>query len=319
MISKWTLCTGGPGGVGYDTALDYKSWITLDTQAQMYGTGKNNTCYIRVPFAVDVNALADANDLTLKVRYDDGFVAYLNGTEVGRRNFTGTPAWNSHADTAVEAAVTDFDAYVDITQYKGDLKPGANILAVQGMNSSATSSDFLISVAMDAVFAKADGQPVFVNGLNLLDGLRITELMYYAAGGSNLDYIELLNVSSAVLDLTGVRFTNGIDFVFPREILGPGQYVVVAANVGAFRSKYGSTVKVAGEYSGKLSNTGEEVVLSLPSPLEVAIMRFTYEDTWYPTANGGGSSLVINNPLAPPATWSQSQSWHAAAPSPGRP
>jgi len=317
--SKWTLCTGAPGGVGYDTNPDYKPLITLDTQAQMYGSGKNNTCYIRIPFVVDVNALADVNTLTLKARYDDGFVAYFNGTEVARANFTGTPSWNSHADSAIESAITDFDAYVDITAYKGNLKAGTNILAIHAMNASATSSDFLISVAMDAVFAKVEGQPVFEKELNLLDGLRITELMYYAAEGSNLDYIELQNVGGAALDLTGVRFTNGVDFVFPHMSLAPGQFVVVAANGGAFRSKYGSTVTVAGQYSGKLSNTGEEVVLSLPLPLEAAILRFTYEDTWYPTVNGGGDCLVINDPLALPATWNESQSWHAAAPSPGRP
>ncbi len=74
--------------------------ITLDTQAQMYGSGKNNSCYIRIPFTVDASVLSRISKLTLKMRYDDGFVAYLNGKEVARRNFTGTPAWNSHADVA---------------------------------------------------------------------------------------------------------------------------------------------------------------------------------------------------------------------------
>ena len=80
----------------------------------MYGSGKNNTCYIRVPFTVDADTLADVNDLTLKVRYDDGFVAYLNGKEVARRNFTGTPAWNSHADCGVESNIQDADEDIDL-------------------------------------------------------------------------------------------------------------------------------------------------------------------------------------------------------------
>jgi hypothetical protein len=101
--------------------------------------------------------------------------------------------------------------------------------------------------------------------------------------------------------------------------LPPGQYVVVAGNLAAFRSKYGTTINVAGEYSGGLNNTGEKIVLNLPLPLEAAILRFTYDEKWYPTTNGGGDSLVINNPLAPPDTWNQSQSWHAATPSPGKP
>jgi hypothetical protein len=157
--SAWLLCTGSPGGVGYERDSGYQSLITLNTEAQMYGSGKNNTCYIRVPFVVDANALSDAQSLTLSVRCDDGFVCYLNGTEVARSNFTGTPAWNSHADSSIEASVTSFDAVVDVTAYKDQLKAGANILAVHGMNSSSTSSDFLISVALDAVRVTVQSLP----------------------------------------------------------------------------------------------------------------------------------------------------------------
>ena len=147
----WTLCTGAPGGVGYDRDSDYNSVITLDLEAQMYGSGKNNTCYIRVPFTLDENTLADVNELTLKVRYDDGFVVYLNGQEVARRNFTGTPSWNSKADSAIESGVQGFDDYIDLSAFLSSLKAGANILAIHGMNSGPTSSDFLISVSLDAV------------------------------------------------------------------------------------------------------------------------------------------------------------------------
>jgi hypothetical protein len=157
--SSWMLCTGRPGGVGYERDSGYQSLITLNTQAQMYGSGKNNTCYIRVPFTVDANTSAGIKSLTLNVRYDDGFVAYLNGVEIARANFTGTPSWNSYADSAIEASVTDFDASVGITSFKSQLKAGANILAIHGMNSSSTSSDFLISVALDAVVARVENRP----------------------------------------------------------------------------------------------------------------------------------------------------------------
>ena len=154
--SAWTLCTGGPGGVGYENGQGYESLMTLDTKSQMYGTGKNNTCYIRIPFTVDATVLAGLSRLMLNVRYDDGFVAYLNGQEVARRNFTGTPLWDSHADSAVEASVSDFDAIVDISEYKGELKAGANILAVHGMNSGSSSSDFLITVVLEAVSVRVE-------------------------------------------------------------------------------------------------------------------------------------------------------------------
>lgn len=49
--SGWKLCVGSPGGVGYDRDTDYESLISLDLEAQMYGSGKNNTCYIRAVHA----------------------------------------------------------------------------------------------------------------------------------------------------------------------------------------------------------------------------------------------------------------------------
>jgi hypothetical protein len=317
--SAWLLCTGAPGGVGFEKDKGYETLIKLDTGAQMYGTGKNNTCYIRIPFTVDAGILGDITKLTLKMRYDDGYIAYLNGKEVARANFTGTPAWNSHADTSREANTQDFDERVGISAYKGELKAGVNALAIHGMNSSNTSSDFLICAALDGVSVKVEGQGGFEEGLKLLDGLRITEIMYRSPKGGNYDYIELKNTLNEVLDVNGVRFDKGIDFVFPAMTLQPGEYVVVVANLSVFRSVYGATPKVAGQYKGNLSDTGEKIVLLVPSPLDAAILRFDYSNTWYPATDGGGKSLTIQDPAAPPASWRDAESWRASDPTPGQP
>jgi len=317
--SGWKLCTGSPGGVGYERDSGYESLISLDLEAQMYGSGRNNTCYIRVPFTVDANSLADVNELTLKMRYDDGFVAYLNGKEVARANFTGTPAWNSHADSAGESSAPDYDEYADLTPFISGLKAGANILAIQGMNSGTTSSDFLITAALDAVQVKVEDQSAFDNALKLLDGLRVTELMYNDPKGDNLDYIELQNVGTEPLDLVGIRLIEGVDFTFPEMQLAPGKYVVVVDNLAAFRAAYGSGIAVAGEYAGHLSNNGGDLTLKLAAPLEAAIMRFRYRNEWYPTTDGGGKALSIVDPAAAPAAWNDRGQWRPADPSPGRP
>jgi hypothetical protein len=317
--STWKLVTGSPGGVGYERDTGYESLISLDLESWMYGSGKNNSCYIRVPFTLDANSLADVNELTLKMRCDDGFVAYLNGKEVARANFTGTPAWNSHADSAIESITSDFDEVVDISAFISSLRAGANILAIQGMNSGNTSSDFLISAELDAVLVRVEKQSSPDNNLNLLDGLRITELMYHAPQGNSLDYVELKNVGDKTFDLKGVRLSEGIDFTFPAVTLQPGAYTVVVADQTAFQSACGTSPSVAGQYDGDLSDTGEEIVLQLPAPYDAAILRFSYSNTWYPSTDGGGDCLVINDPVAPAVTWNQAPSWHAALPSPGRP
>ncbi len=157
--SAWMLCTGSPGGVGYERDTAYETLITLDTESRMYGSGKNATCYVRVPFTADPGAWSDIRSLTLSVRCDDAFIAYLNGVEIARKNFAGVPTWNSRADSSIEAAVTSFDAVVDVTAFKNLLQDGANILAVHAMNNSTTSSDFLLSVALDAMAVRVESQP----------------------------------------------------------------------------------------------------------------------------------------------------------------
>ena len=123
----------------------------------------NGSCYIRIPFTL---ANADFSNLLLRVRYDDGFIAYLNGAEVARRNFTGEPRWNSvgSADNPDAAAVGQ--TTIDISDYVGLLGPGANLLAIHGLNGTIDSSDFLISVELVGRRAepgdgRAGGDPLY--------------------------------------------------------------------------------------------------------------------------------------------------------------
>ena len=61
--------------------------IQTDVEETMYG--QNGSAYVRIPF--DVPAGTELDLLELRMRYDDGFVAYLNGQEVARRNAPGAP------------------------------------------------------------------------------------------------------------------------------------------------------------------------------------------------------------------------------------
>lgn len=102
----------------------------------------NATAYIRVPFNVpNPNAF---QNLKLRMKYDDGFLAYLNGQLVAARNPPGSPQWNSTA-TAPAPDSQSF-VYEDIVfnNLPGLLLAGANVLAIHGLNVSSTDPDFLI-------------------------------------------------------------------------------------------------------------------------------------------------------------------------------
>lgn len=77
----------------------------------------------------------------------------------------------------------------------------------------------------------------------------INEIMYHPASENLLEsYVELFNPGTAEANLSGWQFTKGLNFVIPANtILGPGGYLVVAADGPVFAAKHpGVTNYVAG-------------------------------------------------------------------------
>ena len=124
-----------PAGV-----TSYAGLIHTDVQAAMYKV--NPSAYLRIPFTVTDTSIY--NSLALRMKYDDGFVAYLNGVEVARRNAPTSAAWNSAA--TAERLKADAQTYeeIDISSKLGNLRVGTNVLAIQGLNYGTSNSDFLI-------------------------------------------------------------------------------------------------------------------------------------------------------------------------------
>ena len=131
------------------TNVSFTNQIGTDLSAMMFGA--NSSAYIRYLFNVDNPQVVDR--LTLRLKYDDGFAAYLNGVLVATRNassdvYSGPLPWNAAATTfnpdASAVAGEDFN----ITSSVGALMVGTNVLAIQGLNTSATNADFLISASL---------------------------------------------------------------------------------------------------------------------------------------------------------------------------
>jgi hypothetical protein len=359
--SSWQLCVGGPGGVGYERSpgdnLNYESLITLDLEEQMYNG--NTTCYIRIPFVCS-DEPDDLSSMTLRIRYDDGFIAYLNGVEVARRNFSGTPTWQSSANsTHSDAQAVNFEE-IDISSSLGSLKQGSNILAIQGLNAESNSSDLLFSIELVAGIDDVSDDDIISSGalrysgpivlnrstnvksrvlsnnnwsaLNeatysvglVAENLRITEIMYHPqmepadVNDPNEEFIELTNIGDEPINLNLASFTNGIDFTFPDIELAPGGFVVVVEDIDAFESQYGTSIPIAGQYSGKLNNNGERI--RLEDAIGQTILDFSYSDNWRSITDGEGFSLTIIDPANPdPNSWNEKDSWRASADIDGSP
>lgn len=155
--------------------------------------------------------------------------------------------------------------------------------------------------------------PPSASVLVLLDGLRITEIHYNPQGGNDFEFVELKNIGSTTLSLAGVRFTDGIDYVFPAgSMLAPNAFTVLVRDTANFQSRYPS-VLVGGVFTGTLDNSGEPIALTLPLPDEVNILFFEFEDEWHPTTDGGGYALELIDPVGTlPQDFDKKSKWGAS-------
>jgi hypothetical protein len=127
----------GRTGVGYD----YGSLIGLNVSAMR---NNNETVYIRIPF--EVNDLSELEGLKLRMKFEDGFAAYINNNQlIASDNAPNNLNWYSGApvkrDDNIAVNFKDFplpDDYIDYIQI------GSNILAIHGLNKDLDSTDLLI-------------------------------------------------------------------------------------------------------------------------------------------------------------------------------
>ncbi|MEO6036139.1 MAG: lamin tail domain-containing protein, partial [Verrucomicrobiota bacterium] len=136
-----------------------------------------------------------------------------------------------------------------------------------------------------------------------LSKLVLTEIMYNPPAfgsivGNDLEFLELKNVGTNTLDLSGLTFA-GITFTFPNgTTLVPNRFFVLARNASAFAAKYPG-VTVNGVFGGQLDNGGETLTLTLATGANV--LSVTYDDVapWPVAPDGYGFSLV---PIIPGLT-----------------
>jgi len=154
------------------------------------------------------------------------------------------------------------------------------------------------------------------------ENLRITEIMYHPQE-PNEEFIELTNIGTESINLNLVRFTDGVDFVLPNLDLAPGEYTVIVRDTDAFAARYqfgrqAVSVRVAGQYSGRLDNAGERI--RIEDAAGRTILDFDYKDGWRSLTDGGGFSLTAVNPNNPDLNiWSTKDSWRSSAYAGGSP
>lgn len=148
--SSWLL---GPTGIGFGDNDD--ATLLDDMQFQYLSV------YCRREFTIE--DLAAALELTLEIDFDDGYVAYLNGTEIARSGLEGDPP--TYLAPAAEREAGSFEV-VDLTDRLHLLREGSNVLAVQVHNRLIDSSDlsFRPRLRLLRTWAPGLGNNLLLNG-----------------------------------------------------------------------------------------------------------------------------------------------------------
>ena len=148
-------------------------------------------------------------------------------------------------------------------------------------------------------FSSADSTPSAVNTPSTQDQIVINEIMFDPPSNQvRAEYIEILNRSTETVDLSGWRFTEGVNFVFPIGTqLEAGDYLVIAADLDWLMEAHGD-ISALGNYSGRLSNNGELLRLEDQWGNLADQVDYRVGGEWPEIPNGGGSSLELMHPNA---------------------
>lgn len=124
----------------------------------------------------------------------------------------------------------------------------------------------------------------------------INEIMY-APLINGAQFVELYNSSTnTAFDLSGWQL-QGLAYTFPNgSIIGPTNYLTLAADIPEFDAAYGPTNPIFGTFSGTLSPDGETLSLVQPGTTDITVAEVQYEnDPPWPT-NAIGASLQLVDP-----------------------
>ncbi len=215
----WRLKDFADGGweearmpLGYGTNCD-QGTVLADMMNGYISVYVRKTFEVADPSSVDV--------LTLRLTIDDGFIAYLNGGEIAKRNMNNGDAFDVKASSS--GSCTTKIEY-DVVDPRAKLVAGTNVLCIQAHNSLISNNDFFISPELISKKGRDIGT------YPQLD-VDINEVLWNAAEAK---WIEIHNDQDAEQNLSGFFLSDDpadLDkFTFAAETkIAPRGFLVVDA------------------------------------------------------------------------------------------
>jgi len=224
---------------------------------------------------------ASVRQLILHIDYDDGFVAYLNGVEIGRAqmlNLGALPRFDVLASGQHEALIYQgqMPEKFMVTNPALILKTGENILSIQVHNYDPTSSDLSAIPFLSVETIERPVNPRVIDILKLVVNEMHTNFKLDADGES----LYLTNPSGVLVDSVMIGALQ-VNYSYGRSSQDPTKWVVFDTSTPG---KINSGEEISGDDPGK-------PVFSFPggvyaARMKVSISAPTINDTIYYTLDG---------------------------------
>jgi hypothetical protein len=271
-----------------DTLEGYYDHLRTDLATPMLN--QRSSAYVRLPFQVDNPSAVES--LSLRLRYDDGCIVYLNGVEVYRANTPTVPAWNATATASHSAAVVEV---IDLNEYRAALNAGENVLAIQGFNLSAANTDFLLEAEL-VDFRVQNQTPGFISpptpGAPNQPGLPVQAppALYTIASGVYTNALLQLELYS-LLPGAQIRYTlNGAPVTDTSPIYTNGQPLLISnsaiVSTKVFAPGYFPSRQISQYYT-----LLEPTVFTFNSPLPVVVLD-TFNQNIIPDMNPRATCII---------------------------
>lgn len=214
----------------------------------------------------------------------------------------------------------------------GDVDPGA-LLVVDAPGLPVSAGDVLFlysadrSTLLDAVRVQErvrgradeggpwrsprEATPGAPNVIDVTTDVVIHEIQYHHAPLSregepvaavDEEWIELYNRGTQAVDLGGWQLVDAVAYEIPTgTVLAPDAYLVIAGDAALVQALYPEAA-VVGDFSGRLDNGGDRVLLLDANGNPADEVRYFDGGRWPAAADGGGASLELRDPRADNAT-----------------
>jgi hypothetical protein len=231
-----------PVGFGFDDIATDLGEVLRDVSPSLYA---------RKEFTASAADAASVSDLVLTISYNDGFIAWINGVEVGRANMGAAKAHIYSDQRTYRGLTSDSSEEVVAGTASGLLVEGTNVIAVQVNNfaTDTTSVDgrrYGVTLRLDMSLALAGGGTEFFplgSEVSYFPGLIEPTSDVFEPGtlsdpeaeDDTSDWVELHNTGAAEMDLSGWSLTDdkGVPdkWRFPAgTTVTPGGFLVVLAD-----------------------------------------------------------------------------------------